>query len=344
MNRDLKLKYRPKTYDEVVGQKEAVELLQGQPMNAYLLHGHTGSGKTTLARISAQANNAELVEIDSSSIGKSNVLDLRETAKYKPITNDYKIILLDEVHALSNQAWQSLLKVIEEAPKTTVWMLVTTEIHKVPDTIKNRARSVPIQRIPYQEIKENLIKIYKQEDTSREMSAEQDKAITTLAIAAQGSMRLGIEYLQTWVETGVIPVVRDTSSYINVLNSVYGGDTSSFSETLKEVEEYTQDDINQLINTLSDIIIFFTLSTTRPKEEAMDVLLENTSIYLETLDPLRQLMVYIHQKVDTPNLPSVVNEVYSLLHEVIKVYNKANDNRYTLKAVLTHKHMEWRER
>lgn len=338
MNRDLKLKYRPKTYEEVVGQEEAVELLQGQPMNAYLLHGHTGSGKTTLARIFANVNNAELVEIDSSSIGKSNVLDLRETAKYKPITNDYKVILLDEVHALSNQAWQSLLKVIEEAPKTTVWMLVTTEIHKVPETIKNRARSVPIRRIPYKVIEERLDSIMAQE--KRDLVEE----TTQIAIAAQGSMRLGIEYLQTWMDTGVLPVPKDSTSYIEILNKTYGGDTQTFSDVIKDIDDFTQDDINQLIATISDIIVFFTMSTTRPKEEAPDVLLEYTNIYLESLDPLRTLMVKIHERVDVPNIQSVINEVYELLHEIIKVYNKANDNRYSLRAVLTHKHMEWRER
>lgn len=338
MERDLKLRYRPQDYKDVVGQEEAIKLLQGTPMNAYLLHGHTGSGKTTLARIFAKENNAELVEIDSSSIGKSNVLDLRETAKYKPLTKAYKVILLDEVHALSNQAWQSLLKVIEEAPKTTIWMLVTTEIHKVPDTIKNRARSVAIRRIPYQIIEERLDSIVAQE------KGELIEETTQIAVSAQGSMRLAIEYLQTYLETNVMPVVKDSTSYIDILNQTYGGDTQEFSKALKTIEDFTQDDINQLISVVSDIIVFFTMSTTRPKEEASEILLDYTSIYLENLDPLRQLMVYVHQKVDVPNLPSVVNEVYSLLHEIIKVYNKANDNRYTLKAVLTHKHMEWRER
>lgn len=218
MERDLKLKYRPQSYEEVVGQDEAVRLFLGPVMNAYLLHGHTGSGKTTLARIFAKVHNAELVEIDSSSIGKSEVLDLRETAKYKPITNSYKVIVLDEVHALSNQAWQSLLKIIEEAPKHTVWFLITTEIHKVPDTIKNRARSVPIKRISYKDIHERLVHIANQEVRP---NVNEEKLIP-IAIAAQGSMRLGIEYLQTWINTGELPEIKNTLDYIHLLNLVYG--------------------------------------------------------------------------------------------------------------------------
>lgn len=109
-------------------------------------------------------------------------------------------------------------------------------------------------------------------------------------------------------------------------------------------KDFTQDDIHILIQTISDIMIFLTMSTTRPKEDALEVLLEYTDIYLEDLDPLRYLMKHIHEKVDIPNLNSVINELYNLLHEIMFVYNKANDNRYTIRAVLTQKHNEWRAR
>ncbi len=163
-------KYRPKTFEEMIGQKPVVQTLQNAIKNnrvaqAYIFSGMRGVGKTTAARILAKALNCQLgptptpcnkcefckaisedrsvdvLEIDgASNRGIDEVRSLREGVKYKPIHSRYKVIIIDEVHMLTREAFNALLKTLEEPPPHTVFIFATTELHKVPATIMSRCQ------------------------------------------------------------------------------------------------------------------------------------------------------------------------------------------------------------
>ena len=147
---DLINKYRPRTLDELHGQDHIIASLNKFDKNtlphAFLLHGPSGTGKTTVARIIANIleikNKSGIIEIDAATYTSINDMrSLQEELKYKLFANNpIKLVILDECHSLSKQAWQSLLKIIEEPPDHVYFCLCTTELNKVPKTIKTRCR------------------------------------------------------------------------------------------------------------------------------------------------------------------------------------------------------------
>ncbi len=150
-------KYRPKTLGEVVGQSQVTEPLEnalksGKVSHAYLFIGPRGCGKTSVARIFAHSvnnfgykledNYVDIIEIDgASNRGIDNIRDLREKAMIAPTTGKYKIYIIDEVHMLTKEAFNALLKTLEEPPKHVIFIMATTDAHKVPVTITSRAQT-----------------------------------------------------------------------------------------------------------------------------------------------------------------------------------------------------------
>ena len=168
----LATKYRPNKWESVVGQKSIVEILNQQLLtqnikNTYIFSGASGCGKTTIARLFAMAINKDRgtpIEIDgASNSGVDNVRQIVESAKERSIDSEYKIYIIDECHALSNQAWQAFLKCIEEPPKYTIFIFCTTDPHKIPDTIKNRCMRFNFSRIESDLIYNRLLYICEQE-------------------------------------------------------------------------------------------------------------------------------------------------------------------------------------
>lgn len=209
-------KYRPQTFAEVVGQKHIVTTLEnalklGRVGQAYLLTGPRGTGKTTLARIFAKAVNCsnrkeklgepcnkckhcllmnegrslDVIEIDAAShTGVDNIRELRETVKLPPTLGSHKIYIIDEVHMLSQGAWGALLKTLEEPPAHVIFIMATTALHKVPDTIVSRCQRFDLSRLPIKLITEKLAKIAKQEKLKID-----EKALAMIAQTAEGGMR-----------------------------------------------------------------------------------------------------------------------------------------------------------
>lgn len=207
-------KWRPQTFADVVGQQHIIktlqsELLQERMAHAYLFVGPRGIGKTTIARIFAKAmncqnapvaepccecqlckaitegNSLDLIEIDGASNNSvEDIRKLREEILYSPVSNKFKVYIIDEVHMLSTSAWNALLKTIEEPPPHAKFLFATTEAHKVLPTVVSRCQRFDLQRITFSLISEQLKKIA----TSENISIADD-AIDVIARAADGGMR-----------------------------------------------------------------------------------------------------------------------------------------------------------
>jgi len=207
-------KYRPKTFDEMIGQKAVVQTLKNAIKNnrvaqAYIFSGMRGVGKTTAARILAKALNCQqgptptpcnkcefckainedrsvdVLEIDgASNRGIDEVRSLREGVRYKPLYSRNKIIIIDEVHMLTREAFNALLKTLEEPPKHTVFIFATTEFHKVPATIVSRCQQFEFKKISQKDIINHLLDI-----TQKEKITISSYGVNLIAGAADGSLR-----------------------------------------------------------------------------------------------------------------------------------------------------------
>ncbi|OGZ99184.1 MAG: DNA polymerase III, subunit gamma and tau [Candidatus Sungbacteria bacterium RIFCSPHIGHO2_02_FULL_47_11] len=232
-------KYRPRDFDEVIGQEHVVVALKnslkmGKIAHAYLFSGPRGVGKTTVARLIAKALNCEdknkpcdscasckefqggramdLIEIDAASNrGIDEIRALREGTRFVPSQGKYKTYVIDECHSLTKDAFNALLKTLEEPPSHVVFVLATTELEKVPATIVSRTQHYPFRRIGARDIAARLGGIAKKEG----ISLEQDAAIL-LAFAAEGSMRDAESIL------GQIMAVEDKKITRTVVEDVLG--------------------------------------------------------------------------------------------------------------------------
>ncbi len=198
--------YRPKDLDEIVAQKPIVKTLKaaldkGLLGHALLLTGPRGVGKTSLARILAHKLNKvnydlnetplDIIEIDAASSGRiDEVRDLREKIKLMPLKLKYKVYIIDEVHMLTKEAFNALLKTLEEPPEHIVFILATTEIHKVPATIISRCQRFTFKAVPKKDLKEHLKKIARLEKIETD-----DSALDLLSQHAQGSLRDALSLL-----------------------------------------------------------------------------------------------------------------------------------------------------
>lgn len=220
-------KYRPGTFDDVVGQSHVVQTLMNavdtkRIAHAYLFSGTRGVGKTTVARILAKALNCEqgptghpcntcvncveitqgtsvdVMEIDgASNTSIDDVREIRENVKFSPFRGHYRVYIIDEVHMLSNSAFNALLKTLEEPPSHVVFIFATTEIHKIPATIMSRCQHYNFRRIARQEIIDRLRHVATQDGMTIE-----DRSFTALARASEGSMRDGLSLLDQAVAFG----------------------------------------------------------------------------------------------------------------------------------------------
>ena len=207
-------KYRPKTFEEVIGQKSVVQTIQnaitsGRIAQAYLFSGVRGTGKTTVARILAKALNCvsgptpqpcnkcefctainedraiDVLEIDgASNRGIDDIKALREALKYRAIYTRYKVIIIDEVHQITKEGFNALLKTLEEPPAKTVFIFATTEFNKVPPTIVSRCQHFEFKKISHKDIINHLMEI-----TRKEGITVTPAGLAMIAEAAEGSMR-----------------------------------------------------------------------------------------------------------------------------------------------------------
>lgn len=220
-------KYRPTSFSEVLGQSHVVQTLTNaidrkRVAHAYVFSGMRGVGKTTVARILAKSlnceqgptstpcgtcpscveitrgNSVDVIEIDgASNTGVDDVRELRENVKFAPFHGTYRVYIIDEVHMLSNSAFNALLKTLEEPPSHSVFIFATTEVHKIPATILSRCQHFTFRRISRLEIMTQLRHVATQTGVTVE-----DRSLSALARASEGSMRDALSLLDQAVSFG----------------------------------------------------------------------------------------------------------------------------------------------
>ncbi|MBV9131442.1 MAG: DNA polymerase III subunit gamma/tau [Chloroflexi bacterium] len=219
-HRALYLRWRPRRFEDVVGQEHVTRTLRNavklsRPSHAYLFTGPRGTGKTTVARILYRAVNCEnaqdgdpcntcalcraalearaldLVEIDAASTGGiADIRDLREKVGYRPNEGRYRVYIVDEAHEMSNAAWDALLKTLEEPPPHALFVLATTEAHKVPATIVSRCQRFDFRRIPFEATRDQLARVADAEGLHVDRSV-----LERLALVARGGLRDALSLL-----------------------------------------------------------------------------------------------------------------------------------------------------
>ncbi len=223
MNENLHNKYRPTKLKHVVGQDDVVRsiknVLDKDTSHTFLFSGPSGVGKTTLARIIASKVHCEpmnVVEIDAATFtGIDAMRDITSTLHFKAFgKKPNKIIIVDECHALSKQAWQSILKSIEEPPPHIYWALCTTELAKVPDTIKTRCLHYALDPIPKNDIFHTLVDIC--EDEQILLTKYGSDILQLIVDEAEGSMRQAIVSLSMCADC---KTVKDAA---NLIRASYG--------------------------------------------------------------------------------------------------------------------------
>ena len=193
MSTVLYRKYRPQSFEEVLGQDHIVPILKnavktGRISHAYLFSGSRGTGKTSLARILAKeagCSDVDLIEIDAaSSRGIDEIRALREAVRFSPMQGNVKVYIIDEAHMLTKEAFNALLKTLEEPPRHVIFILATTEIDKVLDTIISRTQHFEFRKIAEEELELALKKI-----TEKEKIKIDSESLGILSVLAEGSLR-----------------------------------------------------------------------------------------------------------------------------------------------------------
>lgn len=293
-------KYRPQKFSEVSGQAHIVQTLanalkMGKVAHAYLFNGPRGTGKTTIARILAKAVNCldeksfepcnkcaacvdindgralDLIEIDAASNrGIDEVRELREGIKFAPIKLKYKFFIVDECHMLTKEAFNALLKTLEEPPAHAIFVLATTELHKVPDTIISRCQHFDFHKLTLEKIIDRLEQIAQKEKVKIERSA-----LEIIAINAEGGMRdaeslLGqIMAISTISKDGKITMeevrtflgATDTNAVIEMVNYLSAKDTAAAISFINKLidDGYDIEQFNKsLINYLRKVMLIKT--------------------------------------------------------------------------------------
>jgi len=193
-------KYRPQTFKEVVSQEHVVSVLEneaktGKVAHAYLFSGSRGTGKTSVARIFAKSlgvNPEDIYEIDAASNrGIDEIRAIREAVHTYPYSSKYKIYIVDEVHMLTKEAWNAFLKTLEEPPEHVIFIMATTEEHKLPDTVISRCECFAFKKPTHQALRDSVMKASLAENYDIEK-----KSAALIATLADGSFRDALSILQ----------------------------------------------------------------------------------------------------------------------------------------------------
>ncbi|MGH7045066.1 MAG: DNA polymerase III subunit gamma/tau, partial [Stellaceae bacterium] len=312
--RVLARKYRPQSFAGLIGQEAMVRTLSnaiasGRVAHAFMLTGVRGVGKTTTARIIARALNCvgpdgqggptiepcgqcvhcrdiaedrhvDVIEMDAAShAGVGEIRDLTDGVRYRPVAARSKIYIIDEVHMLSKQAFDALLKTLEEPPPATVFVLATTEVHKVPVTVLSRCQRFALRRVPA----DLLIEHYRQVAADEGVEAEPE-ALALIARAADGSVRDGLSLLDQAIALAGGQVtqravrdmlgVADRGQVLDLLEEVLRGDAAAALARLDRLYEEGADPL-LVLQELLDLGHFLTRLKLAPDAGSGDPIAES---------------------------------------------------------------------
>lgn len=286
----LSTTYRPKTFDEVIGQTIVTKILSKQIethtfKNCYLFAGKSGAGKTTIARCFARAINqgvGDPIEMDcASASGVDNVRAIVEASKQRSLIGEYKIYILDECHSITTQGWQAFLKGIEEPAPYTIFIFCTTEPNKIPATILNRVQRYNINPISKEDIYKRLVYICQQENFTN-----YESGCDLISKIAQGGMRDAITMLEqcadysTDINVDNVKKVLGDFSYETMLrltNIILDKKQAEMLQLLENLVNQGQD-LKQFINSYLDFILDLTKYLL-----FKDINTTNIPAYLETI-------------------------------------------------------------
>ena len=266
----LSLKYRPQSFLDVIGQDHVTQTLinafkKNRVGQGYIFTGPRGVGKTTTARILAKGlncknskngnpcnkcnicdeiteyRNLDVLEIDgASNRGIEEIRNLRELIKFSPMNSSYKIFIIDEVHMLTNQAFNALLRTLEEPPAHGKFIMCTTDIHKVPDTIISRCQRFDFNRISINDIKESVNSILSKEKINSDL-----ESVEAIAVKSEGSMRDALSILDqiiafsdnkiNYKDVEKILGLVSSELYFRLTNSINDKNSDLLLETLTEI-------------------------------------------------------------------------------------------------------------
>ena len=277
-------KYRPQTFTDIVGQNHIVSVLKNaidkdQISHAYLFYGSRGTGKTSIAKIFAnevngneeyQKENVDIIEIDAASNnGVDEVRDIKEAIKFLPTEGKYKVYIIDEVHMLTTAAFNALLKTLEEPPAHVIFILATTEIHKIPATILSRCQRFEFKNLSQEQLIDRLKYI-----SEKEGIVIEDAAIEKIATLAKGGLRDAISILDqvsNYSEKITLDHILEVTSSISeddileFYRSLLQGDVTKSLLTYNTFVSQAKDTkllLNDLINVTRDVVVYKNLNNT----------------------------------------------------------------------------------
>ena len=356
-------KFRPSTFDQVKGQDHIVQTLKNQINanrigHAYLFCGTRGTGKTSVAKIFAKAVNCEhpvdgspcnecetcrgitngsamnVIEIDAASNnGVDNIRQIRDEIQYSPSSGKYTVYIIDEVHMLSIGAFNALLKTLEEPPAYVIFILATTEPHKIPITILSRCQRYDFKRISIDTIAARLSELMEKESIEVE-----DKAIRYVAKAADGSMRDALSLLDQCIAF----YLGQKLTYDNVLDVLGAVDNEIFSRLTRSVIDSDVTTRNlMLIKTSDDDEIMEVIDASAEriealKEEAQMVNVDVIMRYIRILSELSGQIKYSSQKRVLIEIaliklakPAMERDVSSLNNRIAILEKKIEEGNFT---------------
>ena len=360
--------YRPSTFEEVAGQQHIVQTIKnalatGKIAHAYLFAGPRGTGKTTMAKLLAKALNCEhgigcqcneckncvainegthpdVLEIDAASNNSvDEVRDLIDKVKYGTILGRYKVYIIDEVHMMTPSAFNALLKTLEEPPEHVIFILATTEPHKILPTILSRCQRYDFSKVSDADIKERIRVVLEKENIPYN-----DEAVNLIISLADGGMRDALSILdQVLAYSGDQLNVQDvldifalesTEEKIELINSIINSDVN---DILRRLSSYTErgSDIKRLTNDLlmmlKDVMIYSTSSSSRYLQVLTEAQAEDLSNKIDSQKVMEMITVLLDTLKDYKSV-TAINPLFEVsLLKLAGIANQAPQPKIEIK-------------